>query len=208
MIGFFDPRLPFVFMAFLGVGLALRRFVSAASNLAFSTFIFPSCYHGGRGGIQTPVTWNGHVDEDYKSGQLNHSGTHPHVGVSKSGTVARQFLAVERRTTTHAERPMKESQRASCFLNSAGGLAYAPDRARNISFSCMSRLTFLSGNSSHNSKSRRLGADTALYYLDDLSLLQAPHGCISGNALVLRVEGIARGFKHLYHVIKRECAGL
>src|SRR6267154_3528901 len=104
-------------MVFLGAGLALRRLAKAASNFSFSTFIFPSWYYGGCGGIRTPETCGKHVYADYKPGPLDLSGTHPRAG-SKPDTVASQHRTDERRTTTHAESLARESQRASLFLTS------------------------------------------------------------------------------------------
>src|SRR5216683_4451603 len=145
MIGFFEPRLPRVFIAFLGAGLALRRVASAVSNLSFSTFIVSSWYYGGCGGIQTPgraVTRH----TDYKSGPINLSGTHPPDRFNKeSGLVASRILTGERRTTTRIAILCKGiSQRFASFsLNSRPGVsAPYPPRARRSIFSCISRLTF------------------------------------------------------------------
>lgn len=75
-------------------------------------------YDGGCGGIRTPVTCDEHVSADYRSGPLNHSGTHPHARETKPGFVASRFLAGERRTTTRTAILCKGmSQRfASCFF--------------------------------------------------------------------------------------------
>lgn len=142
-MGFLDPRLPFVFIVFLGVGLALRSLLKAASNLSFSTFMFSSWYYGGCGGIQTPgraVTRR----TDYKSGPINRSGTHPlYWLVNKSGYVASRILMGERHTTTHADLPAKDSQRASSFLNLRARVsALCAPQAHSSIFSCISRLTF------------------------------------------------------------------
>ncbi len=105
--------------------------------------MFSSWYYGGCGGIQTPgraVTRH----TDYKSGPISLSGTHPPDWFNKkSGLVASRILTGKRRTTTHADLPSKESQRAFSFLNlrSRVGASCVPQTPCSI-FSCISRLTF------------------------------------------------------------------
>lgn len=54
MMAFFDPRLPLVFTFSFGDGFAFRSLAKAASNLSFSTFIFPRVIMTGAGGFEPP----------------------------------------------------------------------------------------------------------------------------------------------------------
>ena len=129
-----------------GFGLALKRLVSTEPNSSLSTSMFVACYYGGCGGIRTPETCGKHVCADYKSGPINHSGTHPHLGalVGQESSQAESWRVVDH-TTTHAERLARESQHASLFLNSSSrvGHRYAP-RALDSIFSCIA-FPFFSG---------------------------------------------------------------
>jgi hypothetical protein len=150
-MGFLDPRLPFVFIAFLGVGLALRSLAKAASNLSFSTFIFSPCYDYWRVRQDSDLrNVREHVLRDYKSGALNHSATDPLLGLIKFRGHRKAAPNVACTTiTTHAAFLGQENtqRRASClFLNSGSRVECAP-RALSIIFSCIPRLTFLSRKS-------------------------------------------------------------